>query len=42
MFNMNLCDFVCQGVHPEALKKVREPEILEIVEGCIQTKKEER
>ena len=31
-----------QGVHPEALKKVKDPEILDIVEGCIRTKKEER
>ncbi|XP_035829536.1 serine/threonine-protein kinase WNK1 isoform X1 [Aplysia californica] len=33
---------VTTGVHPEALEKVRDPEIREIIEGCIQTKKEER
>lgn len=33
---------VTTGVHPEALDKVRDPEIREIIEGCIQTKKEDR
>nr|KAI8730931.1 mucin-17-like isoform X7 [Biomphalaria glabrata] len=33
---------VTTGVHPEALDKVRDPEIHSIIEGCIQTKKEDR
>ncbi|KAH9512478.1 hypothetical protein Btru_038535, partial [Bulinus truncatus] len=33
---------VTTGVHPEALEKVKDPEIRSIIEGCIQTKKEDR
>ncbi|RUS83826.1 hypothetical protein EGW08_008407 [Elysia chlorotica] len=33
---------VTTGVHPEALDKVRDPEIRQIIEGCIQTRKEDR
>ncbi|XP_059167720.1 uncharacterized protein LOC131949787 isoform X2 [Physella acuta] len=33
---------VTTGVHPEALDKVSNTEIREIIEGCIQTKKEDR
>lgn len=31
-----------QGVYPEALDKVRDPEIHGIIEGCIRTRKEDR
>ncbi|CAG5130609.1 unnamed protein product, partial [Candidula unifasciata] len=33
---------VTTGVYPEALDKVKDPEIHGIIEGCIRTKKEER